>query len=727
MNKIYEILKPFIINNINEYEYNYLFESDDVSILDIINILYSDYTIFLTGKFFNNNTCFNFKKNLLKYFKKYNIVYLNYQYKNKIINLINLLNIFIKNSDNETKNNFIYEFFNHNKDNNSFDLTKKIKQIYFLENNYEPNVLYKKIQFSNQEIFIPFDSYILKKMEYKLRTFCQIAEKLGAEKIIIEYISSIYENNNPNIDIDLISSAIGTKVNTLKDNNEKIQIIFEYPNNSDINLNKFFIIDSILNENEFLITKEEFESELELKFLIDARCINFIQKYNTNFIINHINKIEQKIFMKANDYGLDIGNLSLKNNYINISISIDFIQIHNNMDIIDGTNIHVLREGFTNLSNIIKKNEKYIYILRFLQSHLYAIAKKWISLNYHYDSIEFINNIYHHIIDLNFKEDEICSIIRNFFKNNLTWYNFKKFRDIILLGSDDHFEKLYFITFQYHDILNNKKYIMNDVNKYIDNIIDNNINNMFNVKITQKDIKNNDIDLDIDNNDENFLSNKYNYNVIELISTNIDHSIIIDFLNNNKTIIKKILYESYEKSFKFINGLSDNMTNIEKLNIVINNIIDYYFNNDIKNLQSKLNTLTYSVNKDSIFNIKKLFLDKIVNEISIEIIKNLNIINTSPNINIPENNEKETLHIRIQKIFLKFLIKFFDFENKTQKIINKLDLEENYTHNDILDSKLLLPFLNDHISINKTYKNYNRYKLFYTWDDFNNIKNYFNE
>jgi hypothetical protein len=169
------------------------------------------------------------------------------------------------------------------------------------------------------------------------------------------------------------------------------------------------------------------------------------------------------------------------------------------------------------------------------------------------------------------------------------------------------------------------------------------------------------------------------------------------------------------------------MTNIEKLNIVINNIIDYYFNNDIKNLQSKLNTLTYSVNKDSIFNIKKLFLDKIVNEISIEIIKNLNIINTSPNINIPENNEKETLHIRIQKIFLKFLIKFFDFENKTQKIINKLDLEENYTHNDILDSKLLLPFLNDHISINKTYKNYNRYKLFYTWDDFNNIKNYFNE
>ena len=27
-------------------------------------------------------------------------------------------------------------------------------------------------------------------MEYKLRTFCQIAEKLGSEKIIIEYVNN---------------------------------------------------------------------------------------------------------------------------------------------------------------------------------------------------------------------------------------------------------------------------------------------------------------------------------------------------------------------------------------------------------------------------------------------------------------------------------------------------------------------------------------------------------
>ena len=169
-------------------------------------------------------------------------------------------------------------------------------------------------------------------------------------------------------------------------------------------MNKYYIINSIIKENEFLITKEEFESDLELKFLIDARCINFIQKYNTNFIMNYLNKIEQKIFLKAHDYGLNIGNLKLKNNSIKISISIDFIKLQDNLDIIDGTNIHVLREGFIYLSNIVKKDDKYEKIIRYLQSHLNAVEKKWISLNYEYDNINNINKIYNKINNNNYKE-----------------------------------------------------------------------------------------------------------------------------------------------------------------------------------------------------------------------------------------------------------------------------------------------------------------------------------
>ena len=108
-----------------------------------------------------------------------------------------------------------------------------------------------------------------------------------------------------------------------------------------------------------------------------------------------------------------------------------------------------------------------------------AIEKKWIRLSYHYDSIAYINKIYHNIIHLNFKEDELYDITKKFFKNNLTWYNFKKFRDIILIGSDDQLEKIYFVSFQYHYIMNTKKHIINDINKYIDNIIDIFINDIF--------------------------------------------------------------------------------------------------------------------------------------------------------------------------------------------------------------------------------------------------------
>ena len=124
---------------------------------------------------------------------------------------------------------------------------------------------------------------------------------------------------------------------------------------------------------------------------------------------------------------------------------------------------------------------------------------------------------------------------------------------------------------------------------------------------------------------------------------------------------------------------------------------------------------------------KKIFFDRIIEEICTEIIKNLNILDISPNINILENNEKESLNVRTQKIFIKFIIKFFDFENKISKIINKLGLDNNFIKNDIFDHKLLLPFLNNFIPINKTYKNYNKYKIFYTWEDFISIKNYFNE
>jgi hypothetical protein len=718
--KIFEILKLAIPDKIND-NIEYLFNSN-INILDVINLLYADYIIFLTGKFFTKNKYFyNFNKLLLKYFSKYNIIYFNFEDKNKIINIINIINIFIKETEECIKNEFINEIYkinNFNK-NNYFDISKKIKQIYFTENIFEPNILYKKLHFSNQEIFIPFNSYVIKKMEYKLRTFCQIAEKLGAEKIIIDYLSSKTEESNLNINISAFSNKLGTNIINNNHNNENIQITLEYPNNhSDINLNKFSIVNSILNENEFLITKEEFESDLELKFLIDARCINFIQKYNTNFIINQINKIEQKIFLKAHNYGLDIGNMNLKNNYLKINISIDFIQIQNNLDIIDGTNIHILREGFNYLSNIIKKNNRYDLLLQFLHSHLYAIEKKWIKLSYNYDNINEINKIYTNIIHYNFNENEINEIVEHFFKNNLSWYNFKKFRNLILLGSDFKLEKIYFITFQYHNILNNKKYIMNDIESYIDYFLNDFINNFKKIKIIENSGESKE---DLNNYLKTNISKTSSYKIIEIMNEEPNKDEKLFFIQKNKSFIKNIIYMCFKKSFKHNGGLSDNLIDCEKLILNIHNIINYYYDNDIKNLQSKLNNeLNYNITNKLNYNLKKIVFEQNIEKICIEIINNINLSDDSPNISINENIEKLSLLARVQKIFLKFIIKYFAFENNIEKITQKLNIKDSN-----LEPDMLINFLNDFISINKVYKNYSKYELFYTWDDFLSIKNHF--
>lgn len=697
-NPIIDILKIFLlrVENIN---YNYLFDNfeNNININDIIKIFYSDYFMFLSTGFLIKKSFFNFKSNLLKYFDKHNVVYIDYQYKNIVVKMLNIFNLFIESGLDSEKTNFINEILKMNNLNNFFDI-KKLKLIYFSENMFEQNLLYKKIKFSNQEIFIPFNSYIIKKMEYKLRTFCQIAEKLGAEKIVINYNSSKINDSKVNLNLDFISYGSALNIENNNQNKENIEIIFEYPNNdSDINLNKFYLINSIINENEFLITKEDFEADLELKFLIDARCINFIQKYNTIIILNSLTRTEKKIFLKAYDCGLNIEKINLTNNYIKINILINFIQIQNNLDIIDGTNIHVLREGFIHLANIIKKDAKYHKLLRYLQSHLNAVHKKLIFLGYDYDNINIINKIYNDIINLNFTENEICDILRKTFENNLTWYNFKKFRDIILKGSDDKIEKIYFISFQYHDILNNIKHLMYDIEKYIDISFNDYIDSFLKINIS--------------------ISSE-NINIIDISNNDEDYQIIYNFILNNKTIIKDILYVSFKKSFKFKDGLSDNLTDLRKLVTVILNIINYYFDNQIKNLQ--LNLCNILIN-NSKYSIKNNLLCKLIDQISIKIINLITLSDISPHIDELENSTiKLTLVKRIQKTLIRFISKSFNFENNINKIIKKLELE-----NDNIECEIFNTFLEGKVTLNKIYKNYNKNELFYTWEDYQNICSYF--
>jgi len=737
---IYNIIK----NNLPHHDIE-IINNEDIDLINVIKLFFSDYVIFLTSKYFIFNfDLFCFKKNLLKYFEKYDVVYLNYSNKNKIINLINILNLFIKNSNDKVKTSFLNILIQESSFTNI--IHKKIKEIYFNDNNIEPSILYKKILFSNQELFLPFNNYIIKKMEYKLRTFCQIAEKLGAEKIVIEYSNNVENKLKSDVSASIMINSIGGSINDNNKTNNSIKIVFEYPNNTyDINLNKYYIINLILNENDFMITKQEFEADLELKFLIDARCINLIQKYHTNFIINHMNSIEQKIFMKASKYGLDMGRSVINNESTKISILIDFLPLHNNYNMIDGTNVHVLREGFQYLSNIVKKEDNYNKLLGFLKSHLNAIEKKWIALPYEYDHIDIIGKIYNVIFNLNFKPNESEIVLRHYFENNLTWDAFEKFRDLILKGSDIRLDKLHYVTFQLYDILNFKKGIVDKINKYFQ---DEYINFLNKLKIKFEN-NNSSISNSQKNNQHSQQSSQQNQQTnnqtqeqdedvvylddIETSDYYFDDSISFenyekktyknsyDFFLQNKGKISGIIITAFKKSFYFKGGLSDNIYNIDTLVKKIRNIIFYYFDYEYKYLNQDFQSCV--INKDNMSFIETI--DKFINIIANKVILNINYKknNTTPKLK-NNNEEKISLLMRHKKIFINFLMKYNTIDkNNIHKLINTTHILTETQPQKI--KKLLLKHIDKNIPITTVYKNYSKYKLFYTWENMNEISLFF--
>jgi hypothetical protein len=438
------------LNYIKNYKHKY-YQNKEYDENKVLNLLNSDYVIFLTDKFFNFRNRY-----LLKYFNKYNIVFFNYKHKDDILITLEFFNFFIKMSNNCEKNTLMYKL----------KKPTKLKYIYFSENIIEPDTLYKKISFSKEELYLSFDNYIVKKMEYKLRTFCQIAEKLGATKIKIQYDSKLINKTNFNSEISTPITSIGRNPSTNNENNTNINLEFKYTNYYyNLNLNKYYILELIEQESEFFMSKQEFKSDIDLKFLIDARCLNLIQKYDTNIIINRVNELERKIFIKAQNYGINVGYSNTHTDFVNINISIDFIDIYKNVNCIDGSNLHILKEGFWHLSNIIKEEIKeenkidnkidnkvpYLKIKKFLETHILYIHKKQI---YKTEFIEEFDNeidmlkIYYDIVQTNFTKNELTDLFYNNFKDNLTYIYFKEFRNIILRGSIDKIDKLHFISYQ---------------------------------------------------------------------------------------------------------------------------------------------------------------------------------------------------------------------------------------------------------------------------------------
>ena len=139
----------------NEFEGEKYKGTDAYYTKNIQRLLQSEYVIFLTYTFVKYKYLRFCRNNLLSYFKKYNVVYLHYYDKQEILNRIDIFNNDIKLKTDDEKEELAKE-----------NQIKKIKMIYFLEHVIEPNTLYKKISFAQEELFMSFDNYLIKKMEY---------------------------------------------------------------------------------------------------------------------------------------------------------------------------------------------------------------------------------------------------------------------------------------------------------------------------------------------------------------------------------------------------------------------------------------------------------------------------------------------------------------------------------------------------------------------------------
>jgi len=651
---------------------------------DLIKLFDGEYMMFLKSKYFKN-------KALLKYFDKYNIVYLDYSYREKIIYILKMINFFIINSTVDQKITFIERTKIHN-----------LNHLYFLNNEFEPNTLYKKISFSNQDLFLPFNTYAIKKIEYRLRTFCQIAEKLGAEKINIKYDSKFLSDNQLSVNINALADnakiASETKITRSLDNT--IDLEFRYPNNySNLNLNKFEIINLIRNEKQFFIQSDEYDADIDLKFLIDARCINLIQKYNTHFVINCLNEIEQNIMIKVKNYGLNGSFVSKKSNNVQINININFINIYENPSCINGSNIYMEKEGFDYLVGIINAEEKqlksdindfennekktddipkdnlinnkkedrlklnnldilikhgnidkltnknisyenisiYKKINNYLRSNLeYETKKKYMNKKiskmknkciYSYFEYQDLIKSYKYIIENNFDEKEQNKLFYNYFNNNLNYYNFEIFKNIIISGTKKRLDKLSFISVQYHIIQKYKYHMLCILFRELEYIYSSKSHNSLNDELYEY----------IENIIKKLLNSSCGP-IFNLEISNIRNElnrIILGDINKKNYIFKEQNKENIEESKnKVLEIINIIIENIDKANLEVLQLIEYEF--EIKNYSKSSNRIQTLCEYLHIYYYNGYiseFLDKIYN--SYDKIKELNIKFRN---NIPKNN-----------------------------------------------------------------------------------------
>lgn len=427
------------------------------------NLLRSELLVFVKDSILQNSVrrCF-YKKIELP--NKYSVYMLSNKYISKLKKNIELWNREISDRLNNNKNN-------------------KDLKIVFNDDEILTNVLYKKMIIYNSILFVPLKDYGLKKIEYKIRGFCQLMEELGASTIEIEFVKKnikknkiMGKNNVKSKQFGDVVGNLGFQLKNNSNNENKQKYILNYSNHTSIILNQSLIEKKIRN-GYYIITKWNYSSNLELQYIVSSRCQHFIKSYSTNFNLYENFMIDKKLetSLKAYEinYGLEIEKQLEEINQTVIKTNVIFMEDNHCFENITGYNVNLDNNGFIFLMKSIQnqdfENVGIYKIYEFLKVYIeerlknsseYNLIKKNLSL-----------------LEEEFSINELIKLFSNYFDKNSRWVHLINIINILSLKTKS-FDKLgYFL------LSKNKMNNYNNYNSLIEIIKNstgyNNFNNYF--------------------------------------------------------------------------------------------------------------------------------------------------------------------------------------------------------------------------------------------------------
>lgn len=353
------------------------------------------------------------------------------------------------------------EISNHNKNKDRKSVVGN--QINFDEGDMFKDTVYKKLEIHDNFLFVPLSKFQLKLTEYKLRGFCQIMEELGAKEIEIKFNHVKNKSKKKSLDIkaedyNYIAGSLGFSANSSNNNENGITYKLTYPKQNTFLLNEN-ILKKRIKKGKYIISKKNFDSNLELQYIISSRCRHFITNYSTVFNLDNSQSYDKKLISKLEAHKMNVGfeaNSSImKNLKLTINTTVKFSSQEESYINLIGNNIGCDAVGFNYLLGSIPKDkfktEGIIKIYAFLNLYLDKYLSKIDEKNY-----KQIKSMIR-IIDKEFSFDDFTNLMLDYFYPNSHWVHFTNFIDILKFKRISYNKLGFLILMSQKEIKNYKK------------------------------------------------------------------------------------------------------------------------------------------------------------------------------------------------------------------------------------------------------------------------------